>query len=378
VANTLTAVIPQLLAQGLMALRQRAVTPRLVNTRYESLAGPEGSTIDVPIPSAITAVAVSPAATPPATADIAPTSVAIALDQWYEAPFQLSDKEALEVMAGTIPMQASEAIKAIGNNVDNYLLGQYKKFYGWQGTAGTTPFASDTSDATGLRKTLFNQLAPNDDRHVIFDPDAEAQALDLRAFQDASWTGDIDAIINGKLNDRLGFQWWMDQNVATHTAGVPGGTPLTTAVEPIGETSIPVDGMTATTGTYLEGDIITFAGHTQTYVVTADATADGGGAATLVIAPGLQVSVGNNVAITLKADHVANIGFHRDAIAFATRPLTQDTEGLGAITVSATDPVTGLSLRLEVTREHKRRRYSYDILYGANVVRRELGARLAG
>ena len=51
---------------------------------------------------------------------------------------------------------------------------------------------------------------------------------------------------------------------------------------------------------------------------------------------------------------------------------------IGSIMMSAADPVSGLVLRLEVTREHKRTRFSYDMLYGAMVVRREFGARLAG
>ena len=43
-----------------------------------------------------------------------------------------------------------------------------------------------------------------------------------------------------------------------------------------------------------------------------------------------------------------------------------------------TDPVSGISLRLEVTRENKRTRFSYDCLYGGRVVRPELGVAAIG
>ena len=101
-----------------------------------------------------------------------------------------------------------------------------------------------------------------------------------------------------------------------------------------------------------EGDILTIAGDAQTYVVME--------------------------AVTVSGSHVMNLAFHRDAIAFATRPLMDSANGLGNLIQSAVDPVSGLSLRLEVSREHKRTRFSYDILYGADVVRRELGCRIAG
>lgn len=380
--NTLTAVVPKLLAQGLLALREMAVTPRLVNRAYESMAGQRGTTIDVPIPSAIVAQQVAPANVPPSTAGVSPTSVPITLDQWYEAPFYLTDKEKREVMEGVIPMQASEAIKAIVNQVDTHLLSQYKEIYGYHGTAGTTPFGSGTTaDATAIRKILNNQLAPMDPRHVIMDADCEAAALNLRAFQDASYSGSVDALMNGNLNRKLGFGWWMNQNTPTHTAGLGGGTPLTNGTQALGATSIASDGWpNDQAGTLKKGDIITFAGHTQTYVVTADVDSGSStGPATIPISPGLQVAVGDGVTITLKASHVVNLAFHRDAIALATRPLdNEDAAELGSIIRSAVDPISGLTLRLEVTREHRRTRYAFDMLWGAKVVRPELAARLAG
>jgi len=383
VGNSLSNVVPQLLAQGLLALRENAVMPRLVNRGYEPLAGEKGSSIDIPIPSAITAQAVTAANTPPSTAAVAPTKVTLSLDQWYEAPFYLTDKELQEVMDGTIPMQASEAIKALANNVDNYILGLYTGIYGWQGTAGTTPFASSTSDATGVRKVLNNQLAPLMDRRVVFDADAEANALNLRAFQDGSYSGSYDALTEGMLNRKLGFDWFMNQNTKTHTAGTASATGVTvtcTDANAVSDTTVTLK-VASGTATLVVGDILTFAGHSQTYVVTAAATLDTTGVS-VTISPGLTTAVDGSstaVAVTVKATHVVNLAFHRDCFAFANRPLSENQASqLGSIIQSAVDPVSGLVLRLEVSREHKRTRYSFDILYGAKLVRAALGACLAG
>lgn len=357
-----------------MALRQRSIMPLLVNRGYEVIAGQRGSSVDVPIPAAIAVQDVTAANVPPATADVAPTSVNIPLDQWKEAPFYLTDKDMMEAMDGTIPMQASEAIKAIANTVDSYILGLYKSFYGFSGTAGTTPFATDTSDATNIRAILNKQLAPLDDRRFVVDPDAEAKALNLRAFQDASFSNSALGLLEGQINRKMGFDWFMDQNMPTHTAGTGTGYLINNGPGyAIGVKTVTVN---TGTGTLLAGDIITFAGHTQTYVVVS--SVGGGTVTSITFEPGLVVAVANSVAITKKASHVVNLAFHRDAIAFASRPILGAAEGLGSIMQSAVDPVSGLTLRLEVSREYKRTRWAYDMLYGGQVIRRELGARLAG
>lgn len=374
--NTLTTLITTLLAQGLMSLREMAIMPRLVNRSYENTTGVQFSTITVNKPAEITAQSVSPSNTPPDDAGTTPTSVTISLDKWYRAPFFMSDKEMKEVMEGSIPMIASSAIRALANQVDNDILALYVQFYGYAGVAGTAPFATSLSEFLAAEKALNEQLAPMAPRFVVLDSAAVANARDLRAVQDASYRADPTAMRRNDLGSILGADWSLDQNIPTHTAGTATGATTDASGYALGIKSITL--ASAGSGTLVIGDIFTIAGDTQTYVTTAaDAEVSNGG--TLAFEPGLKVAITTSAtAITLKASHTVNLAFHQDAIAFVTRPFdATDPTGLGQF-VSAVDPVSGLALRLEISRQHYRTSFQYDILYGTQVLRREYGARIAG
>lgn len=377
-ANSINPLIPKILARGLLALRQEARMPRLVNRGYETSPGVKGSTVTIGVPAAVAVNDVTPANTPPSTADTTIGEVTIACDQWKEGAFHLSDKDMTQIDAqeNFLPMQASEAIKAIANTLDNALWALYKDIYGFAGTPGTTPFATDTSAYAAARKVLNNQLAPMDPRYMVINTDAEEKALGLRAFQDASFSGSIDGIVNGQINNKLGARWMMSQNAPTHTAGTGASATTDAAGYAVGVKTVTL--ASAGTGTVVAGDIMTFAGHTQTYTVTSgDADVSNGG--TISFEPGLAVALPTSaVAITLKASHAVNMLFHPMAFALVTRPFQNiDPLNLGTF-LSAVDPISGIALRLEVTREYKRTRWAYDILYGVKTVRRELAARLAG
>ena len=385
-SNTITKVIPKILAQGMMVLRQNCVAPRLVANMTSSIAGKRGSTIDVPVPSAITATDVTPAATAPVAGALNPDSVPVVLDKWKEAAFDLSDSEFEQVMDGTIPMQAEEAIKAICNAVDTSILALYVQFFGFHGTAGTTPFANvDTgvSDAVGIRKVLNNNLAPMDPRNVILNPDAEANALSMKQFADMTFSGSVAAMRDGQLNRKLGMDWWMNQNVPVHVRNALGAGALTVnGVNAAAATTVSIAKGAGANWSAKKGDLITIAhgGATGTkqYVVNADVTVVQGTNTNVTIYPGLVVATVGAEAVTSIDTHTVNLAFHRDAIAFANRPLLTVPEGLGSLSLSQVDPVSGLALRIEVTREFKRTRWSYDFLWGCAVPRRELGARLLG
>src|SRR5438270_158144 len=141
-ANTLTSIMPKILASGLLALREAAVMPRLVKFDWGTETAKYGSTIDVPVPATQAAADVSPSNTPPAPADHAPTTVQIVLNKWKKSEFYLTDKEMGEIDKNQsfYPMQVSEAVRALANQVNSDVFTLYKDVYGYTGTAGTTPF----------------------------------------------------------------------------------------------------------------------------------------------------------------------------------------------------------------------------------------------
>jgi hypothetical protein len=390
-ANTITSIMPKILAAALLALREQAIMPRLVNFNWSNETAKRGSTIDVPLPAAQAVSDVTPGAVPPPQVDHAPTTVQIILNNWKKSNFYLTDKELGEIdpNAAFYPMQTSEAVRQLANQVNSDVFLLYKDVYGYTGTAGTTPFAigsgnfpNSPTDAINLRKVLNAQLAPPDNRRAVLSLDAEANALGLPAFANFEQTGDQGVKIEGRLGRKFGLDWYYDQGNPTHTAGT-----ITTGLISKAATAVALGLKTllattaASTGACAlkAGDIILFAGDSQTYVLTADATqASASTDVTLTFEPGLKVAHTGSEAITVKASHVVNLGFHRDAFAFATRPVGDVIFKGGSEIMQMTDPQTGINLTLEVMRQYKQTSWELSILYGVKTIRRELAARLAG
>lgn len=380
-ANSLSPIIPKILSRGLMTLREFCMMPRLVNGDYSSDAAKKGDVINVPIPTAVGTRDVTPAAVSPTPTDSTEETVQIPLNFWRQTdPVHLTDEELNQIdkQAFWLPSKMDEGIKSLANYVNDRIFEEYKGVYGAVGTAGTTPFASNVSAATAARKLLHQQLAPKRDRRAVMDFDAEENAISLSEFSDADKIGTNQVRIEGELGRKYGLNWFADHAVPTHTAGSASGVLVNDpgATLAVGDKSVPID---TGTGSYVAGDIITFAGDTQQYTVTAASTVASGSVA---ISPGLKAVPANNAAVANPlADHVVNLAFHRDAFAYAQRPLiiSQSDMALGGNMIrSITDPQTGISLRLEVKRLHKLTVWEFDILFGRKLVRPELAVRILG
>jgi len=385
--NSLSNIMPKILAKGLLALRERCVMPRLVNTDYGSEAAQKGTTIDIPISTSIETEDVTPSNVLPTSEGRTPDLVQIQLDKWKKnSPFHLTDKELIEVdkNAHYVPMQVSEAVRGLANQVNADIFAEYTGVGNLVNVAGD---AITIADIVEMRKLLHQSLCPAENRSAVVNFSAEAALLQLTDFSEHNKAGLASSSIQveGEIARRYGFNWIADDACPLHTGGTSlgVGTPLLVADVAIGARTIAIDGVASGATTLKAGDSFTINGDATHYCVTEDNTAASGTHSAVAIAPAIKVAAEADDAITFLDTTASSTGrvalaFHRDAFAFATRPLMASASdmAMGSNMMSMTDPLTGLSLRLEVQRQYKRTTWEFDMLYGVKCVRPEFACKL--
>jgi hypothetical protein len=351
---------------GLASLREQIQIVKRTNREYERniVAATPGTTVNVVVPAPITAVVVTPGGVHPNdTAAVTPTKVPITLNQWYRAAFDFSDKQAMQVDRGIIPMQIQEAIRGLVNTIESNVYLSYKAFFGYSGLAGTTPFGTDIGEFLTAERYANDQLMPLDRRALIMDTAANANWKGLRRTYDRNF-GDV------------GVEPVWSPLTPTHTAGTWTNAGTTTGTNAAGQGVV---NLTGGTGSILVGDVVTFAGaDTQTYVATAVV----GTAPTtqITVYPNLKTAKSSTEVVTIKASHKVNLLLHPNAIAFAMAPMQQGAmvQGANATQATVVDNESGLALRLTYFQQFYQDEWSFDALWGSAVPRPELGVRIAG
>jgi hypothetical protein len=380
-SNAIENLTPQILANILSVLRESCVLPNLVNNSYSSDAAAQGSTIDINDLDDMTAFDVTPGANPLAgvISDVNSTKKQLVLNKFQAATFVMTDKEIKEVQEGTRPRAIEKAVKALANKINSEIFALYKEVYNVVGTAGVNPFGTSTLEAQQAARVLNSALAPMDERRMVLDPFGYANALGLSVLQKVNESGDSEALRDGTITRALGFDWYQDQQVPTHTLGAPA-TAAIDANATAGAVSLVLDNASGADLATLPvvGDVFTIAGNTQQYVVTS-VTADAPTAneTTVGIQPALVANVTDGAVVTFVGSHSTNLAFHREAFAFASRPM-MDLETPGSLIQPLVDDVSGLAMRFEIQREWKRTVFSIDCLYGVKAVRPQLAVRIAG
>lgn len=246
------------------------------------------------------------------------------------------------------------------------------------GTAATTPFgtANDYTDASNVLKILKDNGAGSFDNQLVINTSAGANFLGKQSAVNSAGTDSI--LRQGVILDLAGMPVRESGQLGSHTAGTAASATTDATGYAIGSTTITL--ASAGTGTILAGDVITFAGDTNKYVVVTGDTDVSDGGTVVLQEPGLRKAIAAGAtAITMVATHSDNLGFARSAVELAIRAPADPLGGDAAEDVMmVTDPYSGLAFAISIYKGRKKAMIAVDCLYGVKVWKPEHVALLIG
>jgi len=377
-ALTLTNLIPSIQAAMDVVSREQVGFIRAVSQDSTAERAAKNQTVYSPIVGALAAEELNVGAYAADTPSETIGSVGMTISKTRSVPFGITGEETKGLQnAGTLgginTQRISQALRTLTNEVETDLAALHIYASRAYGTATGTPFntASDFSDFAAANRILDENGAPLSDRHLV---NGSANTARIRGKQAGLFevyrAGTDDLLRRGVLGDVEGLGLHQSQAVPTLvTAGTNNGSATTTAAGfAIGVTNIAT--AAAGTGTIIAGDIITFAGDTNEYVVVTGVANVASADTTLVIAePGLRKAIVGATAITTVAATTRNMFFHRSAIQLATRaPAMPEGGDCADDVMMITDPVSGITYEFCLYRQKRQIRYECNLAWGVKMI----------
>jgi len=303
-------------------LSENLVAAQLCNRNHESKFVPGvGSSITVKVPPVqVSRDFIDDGLTTTAN-NITETGVALALtEQPYVRHTILTSEKTLDIDDfNTVVTQP--CVLAIRDAIDTYICKRMVAGFSAGGVAGTDGAQPSSLAHIAAGMTLLNtNKCPMDQRIGLVNPTPQGSFLQLKQFISVDYGSERPSgLRDASMGKLLGFDWFMDQNMATLSRGdVSNGTNVMGASQ-TGTTLIIDNGSGTATGTINEGTRFTINALALEYVVTAD-TAAAGGSFSLPIYPALESSPADNAAITYIAAVTGNVMYTKNAIAAAIVP----------------------------------------------------------
>lgn len=383
-SNTITNLVPTIynaldkVSRELVGLIPAVTT----DMTYERAA--KGQTVRSPVAPASTASDITPGVTPPDDGDQTIGSVSMSISKARRVPIRWNGEEKLGLDNNgasynvILRDQFTQAMRTLVNEAEADLAALHASASRAYGTAGTTPFASDLSDTANMRKILVDNGAPTTDLQLVINTTAGAKMRTLTQLTKVNEAADTDLLRRGVLLDVHGFAIRESAQIKTSTAGTASGATTDNAGYAVGATTFTL--ASAGTSTLVAGDVITFAGDTNKYVVVSgDADVSNGGTLTIA-APGIRVAMSAATkAITVIAAAARNMAFSRNALALATRiPAIPPGGDLARDRIIVTDPVSGLSFEVATYPQYRQLQYEVSLAWGVAAIKPEHMALLLG
>ncbi|CAB4171716.1 Major capsid protein Gp5 [uncultured Caudovirales phage] len=242
-------------------------------------------------------------------------------------------------------------------------------------TAGTAPILTDWAQA---KKILDDNGAPSTDRTSVFDTTAGVALRSTSNLYKVNEAGDGGSLLRqGVLGNLFGFNLRESAQIQTTTKGTAASATTNAAGYAVGATVLTL--ASAGTGTIVAGDIVTFAGDSNKYVVASgDADVSNGGTITLA-EPGLRVAMSAATkAITVFGTSARNTAFSRNSILLSTRLPASVQGDLATDRQVITDPLSGISFELSMYPGDRMVHYEVGVCWGVTVIKPEHLAIIVG
>lgn len=377
-----SALMQKLFARALLQGSPRCQIPQYTNADIKFEAAKPGDTINVPRSQTRGTQPVTPGFNGPAPVSYGPTTVPVTLDKHEQAdPFDATaiDMTRVDIDETYVPMAMSDSMLALRKLVTTDLYADYWRVYHTIGSAGTTPFATNQLQLAAQIGEKFDALFAPGKKFAIIDGLARINALSTADFVNADKRGSDGPLKEGEMGLVSGVNYLYDQLVPRHVSTpLTAGNATVNGAHSAGVTTISV-AKASNASPLVRGDIITFAGDTQTYSVQAAVTLAVGNTS-VTIEPPLAVAKSGGELMTLTASHRVNLCFVPAAWAFGNRESGHVAKfrERGANIVTLPDPVTGAIFTLEERMEYARITYHIQCLWGKRWVEPGWAFRLLG
>ena len=378
-ANTLTGLIPTIY-EGLDVVSRELIgfIPAVTRDSVAEQAA-VSQTVRSPIVPAMSGADITASNTSSTGSDRALTYTDVTLTKARKVSFHLTGEQQRSLGSNNSVIARdsfAQAFRTLANEMESDLGDLYVSASRAYGTAGTAPFgtAADLSDFAQIHKILDDNGAPRMGRQLVL---GTAAMANIRGKQSGLFkvneAGTDDLLRNGMVARVMGFDIHDSNEVVAVTKGTGASYQSNNGSGySAGATTIALD---TGSGTVLAGDVVTFAGDTNKYVV---GTALSGGSMVLNN-PGLKAALADNVAMTIGNSYTANMAFTRDAIVLATRTPAIPDEGDNADDRTyVTDPVSGLTFEIALYRQYRQVSYEVGIVWGVKAVKSNHMALLIG
>lgn len=443
-ANDVDALTPELWSQeGLAILEENMIAGQLVYRDFTDEIKKYGDVVNTRKPAEFTAKrkGVNDDVT---LQDATATNIAVRLDQLVHTSFIIRDGEESWAFQDLVELYLESSMIANARFLDQIVLGQYPHFLANAYPAAGTLSKTTVVDAVlGVREKMNVNKAPVAGRNLVWTASSESAALANELFISAEKVGDDGtALREASLGKKLGFQNWMDQNMASFldasvdidAAGALSGdhskgtTSITTdnANTPVANGWVKIGGGVYRVVSYAAGALVTTYGLLNDVADGETVTVYGTGAVnnasgyavgymkeieldgftnfpqvgqiltfgtsptspiySIIQVDGTAVVLDRPLEAALADDDAANMGaaanynfaFNRNAIALVTRPLAEVRKGAGALSSVVNN--NGFSMRTTIAYDPMKQGHivTLDMICGVKVLDTDLGALLLG